>query len=358
MRARRRCTQLQVNRLRISKRRPPEAASPTLLEASYWKQRLVRRKYTAHARPGSENEFFARIDWEGCWAYFPLGSQSVVHAAERAREIYLVTANDGWGAACRRYEREITLAVLWLAEPLACTYATLFTTIAGAPLRQGSACDRTSGAVRVAIVEPDAEVRRALELWINQIPGYTCMRTIAEAGLLLKQNRPERPDLVLFNQHLLGATPGEWLQRLRSHKPGLPALPFMICRTSGDVFANMTGVDHGYFLRRRPPNQMLEPIAGLFEAGQLTVAQMCAQFRTYFQGLISSDLGDTASNSLPLLTQREAEILRCLGEGHTDKSIAQAIGISVWTVHDHIKNIFRKLGVHTRAEAVTHYLQK
>ena len=58
------------------------------------------------------------------------------------------------------------------------------------------------------------------------------------------------------------------------------------------------------------------------------------------------------------LSQRETEILRHLGAGQTDKTISTLLGISVWTVHAHVKSIFGKLGVHTRAEAVMRYLQK
>jgi DNA-binding CsgD family transcriptional regulator len=58
------------------------------------------------------------------------------------------------------------------------------------------------------------------------------------------------------------------------------------------------------------------------------------------------------------LTRREHEILELLSKGYPDKEIANALGISSWTVHGHVKNIFAKLDVHTRTEAVVRSLQK
>ena len=58
------------------------------------------------------------------------------------------------------------------------------------------------------------------------------------------------------------------------------------------------------------------------------------------------------------MTPREQEILDALSKGYVDKEVAHRLGISAWTVHGHLQSIFRKLGVHTRTEAVVKYLQK
>jgi DNA-binding CsgD family transcriptional regulator len=58
------------------------------------------------------------------------------------------------------------------------------------------------------------------------------------------------------------------------------------------------------------------------------------------------------------LTSREREVLDYLSKGYIDKEIAEALGISAWTVHGHIKSIFEKFDVHSRTAAVVKYLQK
>lgn len=61
--------------------------------------------------------------------------------------------------------------------------------------------------------------------------------------------------------------------------------------------------------------------------------------------------------TLAKLTCREREALALLGKGFMDKEIAQAMGISIWTVHFYIKNIFKRLNVHTRTEAAIQYVE-
>ena len=61
---------------------------------------------------------------------------------------------------------------------------------------------------------------------------------------------------------------------------------------------------------------------------------------------------------LSQLTHREQEVLALLSNGHADKEIAGRLGISIHTVHEHVRNTFEKLGVHNRTEAVVKYLQK
>ena len=87
-------------------------------------------------------------------------------------------------------------------------------------------------------------------------------------------------------------------------------------------------------------------------------AQLRTRVQAYFQKLILSGSPDGNSGQAGALTQRETEILRYLGAGQTDKTISTILGISAWTVHAHVKSIFGKLGVHTRAEAIMRYMQK
>jgi DNA-binding CsgD family transcriptional regulator len=65
-----------------------------------------------------------------------------------------------------------------------------------------------------------------------------------------------------------------------------------------------------------------------------------------------------AMDAFPGLTSRERDMLMGLRRGHTDKTLASMLGISSWTVHTHMKSLFDKLDVHTRAEAVTKFFEK
>jgi DNA-binding NarL/FixJ family response regulator len=77
----------------------------------------------------------------------------------------------------------------------------------------------------------------------------------------------------------------------------------------------------------------------------------------YFQELLQVN-SPRDNPALASLTQRERATLELLSKGCVDKEIAQAMGISAWTVHGHIKKIFERLNVSTRTQAVIRYLEK
>jgi DNA-binding NarL/FixJ family response regulator len=78
----------------------------------------------------------------------------------------------------------------------------------------------------------------------------------------------------------------------------------------------------------------------------------------YFKSTIASiPIGSPARQSSHL-TQREQEVLALLSKGQSDKEIAEWLRISIHTVHEHVRNIFEKLRVHNRTEAVVKFLQK
>jgi len=332
---------------------PSPAVGPTPAVLAHWETRVLRLPYTSHARPGSENELFARINLYGQGAFFPLESHLPKKAAQRAWEIYCTLADSGWNAVRQRYVRQIVWAIYWFNEPLACTYATLFTIPGHKPDMAGSQAAKDKSG-KVALVEPEPEVLGSLEKCLNHIPGCQVVQSVSSAKELLQRpaTRRNQPFLVLFNQCSLDPAADAFQRQLQIQWPGVIALPFRIFGYSDEIYMNMTGMDRGYFLRRRLPTQILEPLANLWQNKRITAAELSSHLRSYFQKLLQEE------NPSVILTQREIEVLGLLGAGHTDKSISSLLGISVWTVHAHVKSIFKKFDVHTRAEAVMRHLQK
>ena len=78
----------------------------------------------------------------------------------------------------------------------------------------------------------------------------------------------------------------------------------------------------------------------------------------YFKDSLASMPVGQAARQLAHLTQREHQVLELLSKGHPDKDIADRLGISIYTVHEHVRNVFEKLGAHNRTEAAVKFLQK
>jgi DNA-binding NarL/FixJ family response regulator len=132
--------------------------------------------------------------------------------------------------------------------------------------------------------------------------------------------------------------------------------PFGVYRDSEHAWYCVTGVDGGYYYRRRPPLQLLEPISNLWQNSNPNRDLVESQIRHHVQTLFG--VRSAAEDAFPGLTNREKDVLLGLRHGHTDKTLATKLGISSWTVHTHMKSLFDKLGVHTRAEAVAKFFEK
>jgi DNA-binding NarL/FixJ family response regulator len=102
----------------------------------------------------------------------------------------------------------------------------------------------------------------------------------------------------------------------------------------------------------------LDPICAEGPVTPLLPQEILLRVRKYFQGCLNFAPSGETNRALESLTNREREILQYLSKGYVDKEIAMRLGISAWTVHGHVKNIFEKLNVHTRTEAVVKLLQK
>jgi len=335
-----------------------EAGAVPLLKSdlAYWEHRLIQRRYReARLRAGAE--FSARIEHEGTHAYFPLGTDDPKGAAATAREIYQTVVGSGWAAAFTRFERELTLAISWSDNPLAITYATLFTFLTTPAPAAPPAGDRRLKPLLV--LEPDVTAHSCLRYWLDRQPGFTCRavhRTAAEALEAIKLAPDAPPVLVLLNRLAPDAAP--LVEALRLRWPELPVFPYRLHEDSDQIFISTSGVSGGYIFRRRLPTALFDPLQPIAAVPSLTAADAARRIRNYFQ----SFFGDPPAATPPLapvaLTNREQEVLNLISRGCLDKEIAHLLDISIWTVHNHLKNIYDKLGVHNRTEAVLKYLQR
>jgi DNA-binding NarL/FixJ family response regulator len=132
---------------------------------------------------------------------------------------------------------------------------------------------------------------------------------------------------------------------------------YSVCPDGDRLFTSTPGGSQGYFLKRVRPERLLEPIMEAAPRAALSPESLLARVKSHFKELLRGGGGEDASG-LGKLTRREREVLVLLTRGCADKEIAQFLGLSIWTVHGHIKSIFERLHVRTRTEAVVRYLEK
>ena len=354
----------QRARSRRARREKRNAPNPAVAQTEpavsrEWKPCLVQRTYGRSLRPFPFKELSVRIEHDGSGLFFPLGTALEEEAATRAKEIRRRTVAEGWLSVFKEYPREFTLAIFWSDDPMVFTYATLYTV----PEREGRFAPVTatpiprSGRIAITIVEPDAFCGRALRNWVNGLPGCTCSGLFAKAAPALEAIKSAPAALVLINRRLPDLPAEGLLRTLRQGRPYVPALGYRIYDTSDDLFISQPRVLGGYYFRRRSPKDLLEPIRDAGNPGSLNPGEWQARVYDYVKRLFLSPTGPDRSRIRAPLTCREREILGCLCRGIPDKEIARTLDISAWTVHTHLKRIYEKLGVHSRAKAILRFLE-
>ncbi|MDE3066649.1 MAG: response regulator transcription factor [Verrucomicrobiota bacterium] len=319
--------------------------------ARHWRERLLRRGYPFPASGAADDELAALIGHAGVEYYFPLGASDPEAAARKAQTIHRMAVKEGWQAVCRQFSRELMLGFEWCANPLLWTYTTIHTLV-----RLQTETKPDPGNARVLVVESDAGIRRALVWCLNHQPGFSGVSGDSGKAFAAAVAK-HQPRLVLLNRSLAGQVGFEVPGQLAPLGQDMFGLTYSVAVDGDRLFVSTPGGAAGYLLKRVRPEKLLEPI--LDAAGRLDFAagDLPGRVKAYFKGLLQPRPDPDAAGSARL-TPREHEVLALLSKGRVDKEIATALGISVWTVHGHVKKIFERLQVRTRTEAAVRYLEK
>lgn len=206
--------------------------------------------------------------------------------------------------------------------------------------------------IKVSIVEDNDKIRNGLAMLINGSEGFRCISAFLNAEDALKKIPSEQPDVVLMDINLPGMSGIECVEKLKEILPELQIMMLTVYEENDQVFNSLMAGASGYILKRTPPAELLESIRELYEGGSPMSDQIARKVVEAFRKLGKS------SKETDNLSEREIEILSFLAKGYQDKEIAEKFFLSVQTVRTHLRNIYKKLHVRSRTEAVLKYLRK
>lgn len=208
----------------------------------------------------------------------------------------------------------------------------------------------TTMPIKVAIVEDHQEIREGLAMLINGSSGFACVATYPHAEEALDELPRETPDVVLMDIQLPKMSGIECVARLKERLPSLQIMMLTMYEDDDLIFQSLLAGATGYVLKKTPPSELLQAIQSLHHGGSPMSSQIARKVVQAFQHLGKS------RQEIEALTERETEILSHLAKGHHDKEIADQLFVSVETIRTHIRNIYKKLHVHSRTEAALKYL--
>lgn len=195
--------------------------------------------------------------------------------------------------------------------------------------------------IHVAIVEDEDEIRELFEKIIDCSPGFSCKHVFNDCESALEPIKTAKPDVVLMDIQLPGMDGIEGLKILKAALPDTDFIMLTIRDEEEIVFKSLCAGATGYLLKDTPPVKLLAAIKEVREGGSPMSPGIARKIAISFQ--------PSADNPLSV---REREVLARLADGENYSTISEKLFISGHTVRAHIKNIYSKLQVGSRAEAV------
>jgi len=205
--------------------------------------------------------------------------------------------------------------------------------------------------ITVAIVEDISDIRRGLAALIQGTPGYRCSGAFGSMEETLPAIDRDPPDVLLVDIGLPGMS---GIQGVRFIKERHPAILCLILSVFGDderIFDALCAGACGYLLKNTPPARLLESIAEAVRGGGPMSPEVARRVVELFRRVRPPT--EAGHN----LTPHEVRLLRLLVEGHSYKTAAAELGTSYHTVCFHMRNIYEKLHVHSKSEAVSKALR-
>ena len=206
--------------------------------------------------------------------------------------------------------------------------------------------------IRIAIVEDDKTVREGLQMLLNGSPGFDCVAAYANGEDAVADIPQVAPDVVLMDINLPGMNGIECILTLREQQIPAQFIMLTVFEDADAIFRSLAAGATGYLIKQTPPAKLLEAIQDVHRGGSPMSGEIARKVVQSFQ-----HPSFTSGNAVGL-TKREEEILNFLVKGYFYKEIAAQMFISIETVRTHIRNIYEKLQVRTRTEAVLKYLHK
>jgi DNA-binding NarL/FixJ family response regulator len=207
-------------------------------------------------------------------------------------------------------------------------------------------------AIKVAIVEDNVTVRDGIRYLVNTSSGFECVRFWASAEKALEEVMEVKPDVVLMDIGLPGMSGIECISLVKQMLPACQILMLTVFEDDERVFQSLAAGATGYLLKNTHPGKIMAAIEDVHRGGSPMSSQIARRVVATFQQPVVSD------PKVGTLSPREKEILEYLAKGYLYKEIAAALDISVDTVRTHIRNLYEKLHVRTRMEAVNKAMPK
>ena len=198
--------------------------------------------------------------------------------------------------------------------------------------------------IKVGIAEDLPEIRISLEKLISSQEDMLLLSSNTNALEAMPLIIDGQPDVVIMDINMPGMTGIECISKLAPHCPATQFMIFTIYENDEKVFDALAAGATGYLVKKTSPDRIIEAIKELYNGGSPMSSQIARKVISHFR--------ENKNRVLEVLTNKENEILMLLSKGFLYKEIAGKLSITIGTVTQHIHNIYEKLHVSNKTEAI------
>ena len=205
-------------------------------------------------------------------------------------------------------------------------------------------------AVTVGIVEDHEEFKKSLVFLVSSVSDYRVLWSNGSVDEAMTNK--EVPDVLLLDINLPRITGLEAIQLFKNKWSDTKIVMLTILEDEFNIMTAIKNGADGYILKKTNPQRILEAIQQVFDGGAALTPMVAKQVLAFFKP------EKKEKKHISVLTRREQEILTYIVSGITNEQIAVELFISTQTVRNHIKNIYEKLQVHSKAQVVAKALKE
>jgi DNA-binding NarL/FixJ family response regulator len=208
--------------------------------------------------------------------------------------------------------------------------------------------------IRVGVVDDQRLFARGLSGLVDMLEGTEVVGVAYDGEEAVALCRREEPDVVLMD---ISMPKMDGISATREIRDLLPRTAIIILTAHEDdehVFAGIKAGAQGYLLKDAELEDLSRAIRTVYAGDTIIAPDLAQKMLNTFQG----ERGGTGSRLVPPLTERELEVIRALAQGKSDRQISHSLGISEKTVRNHTSNIYRKLHIFDRTQAVIYAVRE
>lgn len=205
--------------------------------------------------------------------------------------------------------------------------------------------------ITVCIVDDQKVLSQALEIIIKDSSDIGCIGIFSNAESFISEYEELRPDITLMDINLPGMSGIEAIFTIKESYPKAKFLVLTIFNDDEKVFSAIKAGAGGYLLKKHSFDLLLDNIRELHFGGAPMSPEIAKKVISYFQK-------DDEKAHLNKLTDKEKKVLELIVEGFLYKEIAYKLGVTIDAIKKHAHNIYEKLHVRSRSEAIKKYLTR